>query len=1080
MQQCLIQRMLLMPHYPSHVENSLQLLHLVQDLLLNEGQEEHEYWSEKMLEGIVLLMETLSTRLAGHSNLQLELTEATHITLRLLLGFVAHKDMQVCAAAAAKLHITLQARPPVGPEEAGFLLGRLDDMVLKKAAGAHTDSFLVPILRILLDRCDQLLGASQVLPTLTPANGSPTFLEDFRDYCSSIEWRVFVTQKVQPLREQFEMANLSKRHDLMSCFWNSCFDALMISSSRRDREENETKARFQELVVKPKKRRAKAESVRYNGVVKAQQMQLLATVRQWRLTKQHLMSERGPWADRFPMTARWKRSDVENSLRMRLKLVRNFNFDQHLDASALRDNHGMQQPLIQAEELPLHVAKEAKVNDVEEVELKEDEDSGTLASLVDRDEESGQREKLVLSETCELITVVLPVPGRLEVTTQHLYFYDLSSDKGEETGYDFKIPLWQLREIHLRWYNLRRSALELFFINNRNYFLNFNKEVRSRVYNRIVGLGPPNLAYLDMRTPQELFKTSGLTQKWVNREICNFEYLMQINTIAGRSYNDLAQYPVFPWVLSDYTSEYLDLSNPDVFRDLSKPVGVVSERNAKEVKERYENFEDPTGMINKFHYGTHYSNAAGVMHYLIRVEPFTSLHIQLQSDRFDCADRQFHSIPATWFALMDSPNDVKELIPEFFYFPDFLKNDNALNLGTLQLSGDVVDDVVLPKWAKSPEDFIRKHRDALESEHVSAHLHEWIDLIFGYKQQGSEAIKAQNVFYYCTYVGAVDPDNISDEMERKALEGMISNFGQTPSQLLKEPHPPRLSTEEAARRQEKLDSPRIVFQHLADLKCFFEEGINDDVPIVKALVPKSQPRSFITQGGLETLVTVSADCLIGTHGWLPFDKNISNYFTFSKDPTIANIKARRYVAGPMAPGMEMTPKLFAVSHDGKLLFSAGSWDNSVRVLSLKGKSIGQCTWHIDVVTCLALDECGINLISGSRDTTCVVWKILYQGGSCVGLGPKPQQILYGHNTAVTSVAISAELDIAISGASDGTVLVHYVHEGLYIRTLHLPCEGSPIRTIPAVAISSEGYVVIYSNVEGKSSLKVCSDVFSFL
>lgn len=113
-------------------------------------------------------------------------------------------------------------------------------------------------------------------------------------------------------------------------------------------------------------------------------------------------------------------------------------------------------------------------------------------------------------------------------------------------------------------------------------------------------------------------------------------------------------------------------------------------------------------MIDKFHYGTHYSNAAGVMHYLIRVEPFTTLHIQLQSGRyivskeaptlisslpfyqgsnqpdvsflsprFDCADRQFHSIPATWQALMDNPNDVKELIPEFFYFPEFLENQNG-------------------------------------------------------------------------------------------------------------------------------------------------------------------------------------------------------------------------------------------------------------------------------------------------------------------------------------------------------------------------------------------------------------------
>lgn len=48
---------------------------------------------------------------------------------------------------------------------------------------------------------------------------------------------------------------------------------------------------------------------------------------------------------------------------------------------------------------------------------------------------------------------------------------------------------------------------------------------------------------------------------------------------------------------------------------------------------RYESFEDPTGTVDKFHYGTHYSNAAGVMHYLIRTEPFTTLHIQLQSGR---------------------------------------------------------------------------------------------------------------------------------------------------------------------------------------------------------------------------------------------------------------------------------------------------------------------------------------------------------------------------------------------------------------------------------------------------------------
>lgn len=67
-----------------------------------------------------------------------------------------------------------------------------------------------------------------------------------------------------------------------------------------------------------------------------------------------------------------------------------------------------------------------------------------------------------------------------------------------------------------------------------------------------------------------------------------------------------------------------------------------------------------------------------------------------------------------------------------------------------------MDDVRLPPWAKDAYDFVRIHRLALESEQVSQHLHQWIDLVFGYKQRGQEAVKAANVFYYLTYEGAVD------------------------------------------------------------------------------------------------------------------------------------------------------------------------------------------------------------------------------------------------------------------------------------------------------------------------------------
>ncbi|KAF8570734.1 hypothetical protein P879_02687 [Paragonimus westermani] len=357
-------------------------------------------------------------------------------------------------------------------------------------------------------------------------------------------------------------------------------------------------------------------------------------------------------------------------------------------------------------------------------------------------------------------------------------------------------PLAKIRQVHLRRYNLRRSAIEIFLVDNRNYFFNFDVKVRNTVFCRLVSLRLPKSNYSNGRSPSEVFKHSGLTKRWVNREISNFEYLMCLNTIAGRTFNDLNQYPVFPWILADYTSKELDLNNPDVFRDLSRPIGLANPKFINQVRGKYDSFEDPGGTIQKFHHGTHYSSAAGVLHYLVRLEPFTTFHIQLHGSRFDITARQFHSIPGTWQFIMSSPNDNKELIPEFFYLPDFLTNNDGFDFGRFKDDGVNIDEVELPAWASSPEDFIRKHRAALESDYVSANLHDWIDLIFGYKQFGPAAIEALNVFYYATYEGAVDLDKIPDPLEREAMESMINNFGQTPCQLLKKPHPRRMTYNE--------------------------------------------------------------------------------------------------------------------------------------------------------------------------------------------------------------------------------------------------------------------------------------------
>ncbi len=244
-------------------------------------------------------------------------------------------------------------------------------------------------------------------------------------------------------------------------------------------------------------------------------------------------------------------------------------------------------------------------------------------------------------------------------------------------------------------------------------------------------------------------------------DISNFAYLMLINTMAGRTFNDLTQYPVFPWVIADYKSEELDLSDPQTFRDLSKPMGCQIPSRETEFRERYHTFAEMDPSTPPFHYGTHYSSAMIVSSYLIRLQPFVQSYLLLQGGSFDHADRLFYSLEKAWLsASRDNMTDVRELTPEFFYLPEFLLNKNGYNFGTKQNTDEQINDVLLPPWAKAdPHIFIAKHREALESPYVSMHLHKWIDLVFGFKQRGDAAIEATNVFHHLSYHGAKDIRN---------------------------------------------------------------------------------------------------------------------------------------------------------------------------------------------------------------------------------------------------------------------------------------------------------------------------------
>ena len=114
----------------------------------------------------------------------------------------------------------------------------------------------------------------------------------------------------------------------------------------------------------------------------------------------------------------------------------------------------------------------------------------------------------------------------------------------------------------------------------------------------------------------------------------DLEYLMRLNTASRRSYNDLMQYPVMPWVLADYCSDTIDLADPDAYRDLSKPIGALNPDRLEHFKMRADALKDDPS-IPHFLYGSHYSTSGAVTWYLIRLQPFTQLAHNLQGGKFD-------------------------------------------------------------------------------------------------------------------------------------------------------------------------------------------------------------------------------------------------------------------------------------------------------------------------------------------------------------------------------------------------------------------------------------------------------------
>jgi hypothetical protein len=132
--------------------------------------------------------------------------------------------------------------------------------------------------------------------------------------------------------------------------------------------------------------------------------------------------------------------------------------------------------------------------------------------------------------------------GHESQTPSNIHFFN--SSLPDDRPFCREVALCSIKELQKRRFIGQRTALEIFLLDGRSLLFKFEtQEVRDELAKRILRQRKnkcTNLKYYTSLEPKWILKKKMLTEDWQNWKISNFDYLMQLNQLAGRSYNDLS------------------------------------------------------------------------------------------------------------------------------------------------------------------------------------------------------------------------------------------------------------------------------------------------------------------------------------------------------------------------------------------------------------------------------------------------------------------------------------------------------------------------------------------------------------
>ena len=659
---------------------------------------------------------------------------------------------------------------------------------------------------------------------------------------------------------------------------------------------------------------------------------------------------------------------------------------------------------------------------------------------------------------------------------------------------NMKIYYKDIKYILNRNYFYQETAVELYTFSNKSYLLNFmnNKEMQKfrddflnhDIFRKIIGkdsYGKKILGFeKSFESKSKILKIKEIMKEWKNNNISTLRYLMYLNIFSGRSLNDMTQYPILPWIITNYHNEEITSEN---FRDLSIPIGMLDfnekSRNRKEIflefyetlkndfKEANEDFNYKEYLIkgeeyleqykikkNKkkrgskieqgleeinickieinqipFFYGTHYSCPAFVSHFLMRVFPFSLISIEIQGNKFDDPDRIFISIERTFESTSSLKDDIRELIPEFYTLPEMFLNKNNLNLTQNKLDSEgkkiIVNDVELPPWCNNQSyNFISELRRNLEKNDLN--INKWIDLVFGYLQRGEKAEDHHNIFMAQSYENMVKIDKIADIDERNALMRLVE-VGITPRQIFKKETSQR--NERASRKWKYLYESKKLFM----FSIIIPKYDNISKNIIKTNNKENNNYNFpkitkIKYIGINEVLLIN-------------ELNIVNKIKFKNTADKFIIEEKEYfqisnVSSEYSPSFIISSVNCPIIlyNNNKYMIKGGFWDGRLEInsltMDLKDKSYLKNIIYVKEgpIIIMEMTEDEKILICGTKTGYLICFSV---NGLFLNIIKK----IYYHFDEITSININDNLNMFSSSSLDGYVNLYILPSFELVRSL---------------------------------------------